>query len=132
VGETPLDVQAKILRALQERKIRRLGAAAEVPVQFRLISTSTVDLKDLVRANQLRQDLFYRIAGAELHVPPLRARTEDIPILASALLAEIAPDRLLALAPRAIDRLISHGWPGNLVELRGVLRRAVLFAGERG
>jgi DNA-binding NtrC family response regulator/HAMP domain-containing protein len=131
VGETPLDVQAKILRALQERRVRRVGGTSEISVAFRLISTSTVDLKDLVRSGRLRQDFFYRIAGAELHVPPLRARTEDIPILALALLAEAEPQRSYTLAPRAIDRLMGHSWPGNLTELRGVLRRAVLFAGER-
>jgi DNA-binding NtrC family response regulator/GGDEF domain-containing protein len=131
VGETPPDVQAKILRALQERRIRRLGGASEISVAFRLISTSTTDLKDLVRSGQLRQDLFYRIAGAELHVPPLRARAEDIPSLALALLQQAEPARAYTLAPRAIDRLMGHSWPGNLTELRGVLRRAVLFAGER-
>jgi DNA-binding NtrC family response regulator len=131
IGETPLDLQGKLLRALQDRKIRRLGGGAEIPLEFRLISTSSRDLKALVREGTFRQDLFYRIAGAVVNVPPLRARAEDIPALAHAYLATLDSARLYVLTPRAIDRLMAHAWPGNLTELRATLRRALVHVGNR-
>lgn len=131
VGETSPELQSKLLRVLQERRVRKLGGSTEIPLKFSLISTSTVELKDRIKAQRFRQDLYYRIAGAELHVPSLRSRSEDLPILAAEMLREFAPERTISLAPKALDRLVAHSWPGNLTELRGVIRRALLFVGER-
>jgi two-component system response regulator PilR (NtrC family) len=130
VGETPAEVQPKLLRALQERRVRRVGAANETVVKFKLICTSSHDLRDLVAAGRFRQDLFYRVAGAVVPIPPLRDRAEDLPQLSVSVLEEIGgvPRKL---APKALDRLVAHSWPGNLTELRAVLKRAALFAGER-
>lgn len=132
VGEAPLELQGKLLRALQDQKIRRLGSTVEIPLKFRLISTSSLDLKQRIHEGGFRQDFYYRIAGAEVHVPPLRARGDDIPVLAQSFLLQLGKGTVShRLTPRALDRLRAHSWPGNLTELQSVLGRAALLAGSR-
>lgn len=122
------ELQAKILRVLQERSIRRLGSSISIPLSFRAISTTSADLLEEIRTGRFRSDLYYRAAGAILKVPALRERIEDVPLLANALLAEESHGRRLSLSPQAIDRLVNHSWPGNITELRSVIRRAVIGA----
>lgn len=134
VGELPLAMQVKLLRAIQERAVRPVGAHAEVPVDVRILSASHRDLAQLVAEGRFRQDLFFRINVITLRVPPLRERVEDIPELAAHILRRLAereggaPRRLSAAA---LVRLQQHAFPGNVRELENLLERAcALCEGE--
>ncbi|EYF06095.1 sigma-54-dependent Fis family transcriptional regulator [Chondromyces apiculatus] len=131
VGELPVGVQAKLLRALQAREVRRLGENRVRPVDVRLVAATNRDLHVEVEAGRFRQDLYYRLKVIELRIPPLRERREDILPLARALLAQ-AGDRMkrpaLRLSPAAADRLVRHRWPGNVRELENAMERAAALA----
>jgi two-component system response regulator PilR (NtrC family) len=134
VAELPLAMQVKLLRAIQERRVRRVGATAEEPTDVRLISATNQDLAQQVAAGRFRQDLFYRLNVIELRVPPLRERSEDIVPLAEHILHRLAreagvdPSRL---SPAAVQALLRHPFPGNVRELENVLERAVALASEQ-
>src|SRR5512142_342789 len=131
IGELPLVVQPKILRALQEGEIQRVGADRVVRVDVRLLSATNRDLDDEVRAGRFRADLFHRLAVFPLLVPPLRDRPEDVPLLAGSF-CDTARRRLglgpVRLSADAADALSSYPWPGNVRELENVISRAVLKA----
>lgn len=128
VGELPVSVQPKLLRALQEKKVQRLGALAEKPVDFRLVGATHRDLAAMAAQGRFREDLFHRLGVFELRLPPLRERREDIPRLAEHLLDGAG----VVLTASACDRLMSHDWPGNVRELRNCLIRASAFrTGDR-
>jgi len=130
IGDMPLPAQAKILRTLQERTIQPVGAARTVAVDVRIISATHQDLEGAIADGQFRQDLFYRIRGVELQVPPLRVRHEDIVLLANRFLDGLA-GRVPAvprLAGDAIDRLLTYPWPGNVRELQNVITGAAALA----
>jgi transcriptional regulator with PAS, ATPase and Fis domain len=129
IGELPLALQSKLLRVLEERSVRRVGATAERPVDLRVIAATHQDLHALVADKRFRQDLLFRIEGAEVHVPSLRERAAEIAELAHALVAEIEPGRPPAIDPAALRVLEHHAWPGNVRELKHVLERALAFAG---
>jgi len=125
----PLEVQGKLLRVLQERVVEPLRAEAPIPIDVRVLCTSTRDLRDLVARGQFRADLYYRLAVLELEVPPLRRRAEFIPELARALIAHLASERRLTprpLSPAAADMLAARGWPGNVRELENALERVLV------
>ncbi len=128
VADLPLPAQVKLLRAIQEKSVRPVGAQQEVPVDVRIISASHRDLNDEVGKGRFRQDLFYRINVIELRMPSLRERPQDIPVLASRVLERIAkhhPDRgPMKLSEEAMEALKRHGFPGNVRELENVLERA--------
>jgi two-component system response regulator PilR (NtrC family) len=134
IGELPLSMQVKLLRAIQERAVRPVGAHAEEPVDVRILSASHQDLGRLVAEGRFRQDLFFRINVITLRVPPLRERREDIPELAIHILGRLAvregaPPR--RLAPAALAALQGYGFPGNVRELENLLERAcALCEGE--
>lgn len=127
IGELPLAMQVKLLRAIQERAVRPVGAHAEEPVDVRILSASHQDLSRLVADGKFRQDLFFRINVITLRIPPLRERAEDIPALAEHILARVAereggsPRRLSVAAMAALQR---HDFPGNVRELENLLERA--------
>lgn len=131
VAELPLAMQVKLLRAIQERRVRKVGATAEEPVDVRLLSATHQDLNKLVGAGRFRQDLYYRLNVIELRVPSLRERAEDIGLIAEYLLQRLAervdgkPPRL---APEARLALQRHSFPGNVRELENVLERALALA----
>ncbi|MBS0553783.1 MAG: sigma-54-dependent Fis family transcriptional regulator, partial [Proteobacteria bacterium] len=134
VGELPLAMQVKLLRAIQERAVRPVGAHAEEPVDVRILSASHQDLSRLVAEGKFRQDLYFRINVITLRVPPLRERVEDIPELAEHILAKLAdreggaPRRLSTAALAALQ---AHAFPGNVRELENLLERAcALCEGE--
>ncbi|HZI12420.1 MAG TPA: sigma 54-interacting transcriptional regulator [Myxococcus sp.] len=134
VGELPLAVQAKLLRALQERRVRRVGENRDRPIHLRLVAATHRDLSEELKAGRFRKDLYYRLRVVELRVPPLRERREDILPLARVLLAEAAGRMgrpVPALTPRAADQLVRHAWPGNVRELENALERAVALARGR-
>lgn len=125
VAELPLHMQVKLLRALQERAIRSVGADKEVPVNVRIISATHQPLAELVESGEFRQDLFYRLNVIEVSAPPLRERAQDIPLLANHILKQIAGDDApLTLDGDAIKALKSYLFPGNVRELENILERA--------
>lgn len=131
IGEMSLAMQVKLLRALQERKVRRLGSASDVPVDVRLIALTHRDLKAMVAAGEFREDFYYRVSVIPIHVPPLRERREDIEPLARHFLSRFAAQAakpLSGLDPAALALLTSYSWPGNVRELENAMERAVAFA----
>jgi transcriptional regulator with PAS, ATPase and Fis domain len=131
IGETSPAMQVKLLRAIQERQILRVGGEVPIPVELRLITASNQDLKTLVEEGRFRDDLFYRINVIQLKLPPLRERREDIPWLAERLLAEFAATQgqvRKILSPDAERALLDYPWPGNVRELKHVLERACVLA----
>jgi two-component system response regulator PilR (NtrC family) len=132
VADLPLAMQVKLLRAIQERSVRRVGSTAEEPVDVRIVSATHQDLGKCVAAGRFRQDLFYRLNVIELRMPPLRERIEDIGVLAEALLARLAARAGLPGAPRlssvTLRYLQSYAFPGNVRELENILERALAFS----
>jgi transcriptional regulator with GAF, ATPase, and Fis domain len=137
VGELPLELQPKLLRALETRRIRRVGGSAEIAVDIRVIAASNRNLLLEVERGKFRQDLYFRLAVVPIHLPPLRQRRGDIGKLAQHLLTHICREhdpkaRALSLAPSALQALAAHDWPGNVRELRNVLERATLLTHGSG
>ena len=131
VAELPLHMQVKLLRVIQEKAARPVGAPHEVPVDVRILSATHRVLAEQVRAGRFREDLFYRINVIELRVPPLRDRPEDLPLLAEAILERLALNlgrRPAKLAPDAVTLLQAYSFPGNVRELENTLERATTLA----
>ena len=135
ISELPLVLQAKILRAIQEKEIRRVGATKPSPVDVRIIAATNLDLAEEVKAKRFRDDLYYRLNVIEMKLPPLRERREDIPLLVDAFLKKCSESRgkeVKGISESALAMLIDYGWPGNVRELENVIERAVtLNRGER-
>ncbi len=134
ITEMPLDLQAKLLRVLEDRTVRRLGGAKTVPVDFRLISSTNLDPMSAVKEGQLRQDLYFRINTVTVALPPLHDRTTDIPLLANAFLERFKLKHgreIEGIDPEAYRRLLAYRWPGNVRELEHAIERAVLVARGR-
>jgi two-component system response regulator PilR (NtrC family) len=131
VADLPLPMQVKLLRAIQERRVRKIGATSEEPVDVRIISATHQDLARCVEAGKFRQDLFYRLNVIELHLPPLRERLDDLALLCEAILARLsAPGHQAALGPGVLEALRAWSFPGNVRELENVLERALAFAND--
>jgi two-component system response regulator PilR (NtrC family) len=130
VADLPLAMQVKLLRAIQERRVRKIGATSEEPVDVRIISATHQDLARCVEQGRFRQDLFYRLNVIELSLPPLRERLDDLPPLVDAVLARLAAPGQAALAPGVLDALRAYSFPGNIRELENVLERALAFAND--
>ena len=124
IGDMPLELQAKMLRALQERQVEPVGAAKPVAVDVRIIAATNRNLERLVELGEFRQDLYYRLNVVPLHLPPLRDRMEDIPLLVRHFLKRFGEPGV-AIEPEAIERLRSHRWPGNVRELENTVERAL-------
>ncbi len=130
VGDIPLTLQAKLLRTLQENVVEPLGSVRSVPVDVRIIAATNKSLKQEVEAGLFRQDLYYRLNVIELHLPPLRERPEDIPLLTSHLLEKLGKKNrkeVPAVHPAFLRALHRHDWPGNVRELENVLERALIL-----
>ena len=132
VADLPLHMQVKLLRAVQERAVRPVGADTEQSVNVRIISATHKNLNALVAAGEFRQDLFYRLNVIEVRTPPLRERRDDIPLLANAILARLAPANGFAKPPKlarsAVDALMAYELPGNVRELENTLERALALS----
>ena len=124
VADLPLTMQVKLLRAIQEKKVRKVGSATEETVDVRIVSATHRKLKDCVEAGSFRQDLYYRLNVIELKMPALRERQEDIPLLTDALLARICPGTRPVLTEDALRALRDYAYPGNVRELENILERA--------
>jgi formate hydrogenlyase transcriptional activator len=134
VGELPLDLQPKLLRALQEREIERLGGTRPIPVNVRLIAATNRDLAKMVAEKQFRSDLFYRLKVFPVFAPPLRERVADIPILVRhfvSLHSRRMGKTIETIPPEAMEALIAWKWPGNIRELENFLERAVILSRAR-
>ena len=130
VADLPLAMQVKLLRAIQERRVRKIGATSEEPVDVRIISATHQDLARCVETGKFRQDLFYRLNVIELALPPLRERLDDLALLASGILARLAGPGRASLGPDVLDALKAYSFPGNVRELENVLERALAFAND--
>jgi len=132
IGEMPSPMQVKLLRAIQEKRITRVGSEASVAVSFRLVCATHRDLKTMVESGGFREDLYYRINVIHLRVPPLRERREDIPWFLDHFLAAFEHEHGTAakqIAPSAKDALMDYPWPGNLRELKHCVERACILSG---
>ncbi len=135
ISELPIMLQAKLLRAIQEKEIRRVGANKPIAVDVRIIAATNLHLAEEVKAKRFRDDLFYRLNVIEVVLPPLRDRREDIPILVEAFLKKCAEARhkeVKGVSESALAMLMDYSWPGNVRELENVVERAVtLNRGEK-
>ncbi len=133
IGEMPMQTQAKLLRILEDSKVRRLGGKLEFEVDVRVVAATNKVPEEAVKGGHLREDLFYRLNVFHIHLPPLRERQEDIQPIAEALLGDLNRKhdcRVTEIAPSVLEALQRHNWPGNVRELRNVLERAVILAAE--
>jgi DNA-binding NtrC family response regulator len=135
ISELPLMLQAKLLRAIQEREIRRVGSTKSIPVDVRIIAATNLNLADEVKAKHFREDLYYRLNVIEIRLPPLRDRRDDIPLLVENFLHKCAKANrkpLQGISESSLALLIDYSWPGNVRELENIIERAVTLArGEK-
>ncbi len=133
IGDMPIATQSKLLRVLEDGRVRRLGAKNEVQLDVRVIAATNSPLESAIREGKFREDLYYRLNVFPIPLPPLRERIEDIPVLAAALLSDLNHKhgmKVLEISKEAEDKLCGYHWPGNVRELRNVLERAVIIAGQ--
>jgi two-component system, NtrC family, response regulator HydG len=128
IGELPMPLQVKLLRALQERQIRRVGGTGLIDVDVRVVSATNRDLREAVAKGQFRDELFYRINVIAIQLPPLRGRRGDVPLLVHAFLKKYGQDRVKTIDEQAMATLEAYGWPGNVRELQNVVERACALA----
>lgn len=131
IGEMPLLLQAKLLRALQQGEVQRVGSDTPIHVDVRILAATNRDLKEEVRQRRFREDLYFRLNVISIEVPPLRARSEDIPLLAAHFLERFAlrnRKNLKGFSPQALDALLRYNWPGNIRELENAVERAVIMS----
>lgn len=133
ISSMPVDMQAKILRAIEEQTFRRMGGNNLIQVDIQILAASNRDLKKMIKDGSFRDDLYYRLKVVDLHIPPLRDRKDDIPGLAGFFIRENNPrmgKNVQGITPKAMTALKKHKWPGNIRELRNVIERAMLFCDE--
>src|SRR4029077_13728173 len=131
IGNIPLETQAKLLRVIQEREFMRLGGVEMIKVDVRILAATNVSLREMMREERFREDLFYRLNVITVQLPSLRERKEDIPLLVQHFLEKYGEESRksgLILTPEAMDRLASYEWPGNVRELENVIERAVVLS----
>ena len=133
IGEMPIGTQAKLLRVLEDRKLRRLGSKIEMPMDVRVLAATNKDPGEAVADGHLRGDLYYRLNVFNLHMPPLRNHKEDIPAIVDAMLIEMNArhgQRIAGIDPAMMQRFMDYDWPGNVRELRNTVERALILCGE--
>lgn len=134
IGDMPLDLQAKLLRVLQEHEVQRLGSSECIPLDVRVLAASNRDLEEKMRQGTFREDLFYRLNVVPIRVPPLRERPGDIPLLIAHFLEKVCRQEGLPpekIARETINRLCGYGWPGNVRQLENAVEMAIVLAGDR-
>ncbi len=130
IASMPVDMQAKLLRMLEEREVRRMGGVKWLPVDIQVVAASNRDLEAMIAEGKFREDLYYRLKVLDLHLPPLRERREDIPALVGFFVRKLATrmgKHVHDVSPRALEALTAYHWPGNIRELRNAIERALLF-----
>jgi DNA-binding NtrC family response regulator len=134
IGDLHIDLQAKLLRVLQEREFQRLGSSETIRVDVRVVAATNCDLEQKVEQGKFREDLYYRLNVVPVHLPPLRDRLEDIPLLAEHFVDKICHAEALPLkilTPEALDRLSASSWPGNVRQLENAIERSIAMSAER-
>ena len=126
IGEMPMHLQTKLLGVLDNKKVKRLGGETIRHVDVRIIAATSIDVEKAIRDKTFREDLYYRLGVINIHVPPLRDRRADIPMICAHLLAQVAHGREIRLPEEEILRLAEYAWPGNIRELRNILERAMI------
>ena len=133
IGDMPVGTQAKLLRVIEESKVRRLGNANDIPIDVRVLAATNQRPEKAIQEKRFREDLYYRLNVFQIHLPPLRDRKQDIPPIAAALLCHLNRKhncRVTHVGPGVLSRFDVYSWPGNVRQLRNVLERAVIMAGE--
>ncbi len=133
IGDTPLQMQVKLLRALQERSIRPVGGTTDIPIDVRIIAATNKSLEEEVKAGRFRKDLFFRLNVFSIEIPPLRTRKEDIPVLAQQFLKEASSEmqhQITKIAPETMKLLLNYNYPGNVRELKNAIEYAILMETE--
>ncbi len=130
IGEMGFHLQAKLLGMLDDMQIRRIGGVISHPVQVRIMAATNIPLENRIKNREFREDLYYRLNVIRIHLPPLRERKEDIPLLAASFLQEMAPQRKLHVNETDMKAMLSYPWPGNVRELRNVIERAIIHTPE--
>ena len=128
VTEMPLSMQVKLLRVLQERQFERVGGTESIKIDVRIIAATNRDPMECIRKGTLREDLYYRLNVLPIHIPPLRLRTEDIPLLVMHFLQKFNPSQEQMISPTALGLLMNYEWPGNIRELQNVIERSVILS----
>ncbi len=133
ISSMPIDMQAKLLRAIEEYAFRRVGGTTLIRVDVQIIAASNQDLKELIKKGEFREDLYYRLKVVDIDIPPLRKRRDDIPELVGLLLRRSNMSmgtNIQDITPRAMEALIQYDWPGNIRELRNAIERAIIFCDD--
>ncbi|WP_457626316.1 sigma-54-dependent transcriptional regulator [Persephonella sp.] len=133
IGEIPFDMQAKLLRFLEEKEIRRVGDDKPVKVDVRVITATNRDLKKMIEEGSFRDDLYYRIAGFKIEIPPLRERKDDIPLLVNHFIEKYNQKyqkNIRGIKPEALRLLVAYSWPGNVRQLESVISKAIILADD--
>ena len=133
ISSTKTEMQAKLLRVLEERAFRRVGGVKEISVDIQILAASNRDLDQMMAEGEFREDLYYRLKVVDLHLPPLRERKGDVPALVGTFIRDInqrTGNSVTDISPRAVEALKKHSWPGNIRELRHVVERAMLFCDD--
>jgi len=130
IGELPLELQTKLLRALQEKEVRPVGSTQAVPIHARILAATNRDLNEMVESGKFRKDLYFRLNVVSLRIPPLRERKEDIPLLAAHVLEQLARDKGTnhSFSDEALRLMMEYDWPGNVRELENAIERAVALS----
>ena len=135
IGELPLQMQAKLLRVLQDKKVQKVGSNESKPVNVRIIAATNRNLEDMVKQGTFREDLYFRLNVISVNLPPLRERVEDIPILVGTLIHKVSGNPYMdakGISPQAMEYIKKYNWPGNVRELENVIEHASNFVGEDG
>ena len=133
ISSMPVDIQAKLLRALEEQAFRRMGGNELVKVDVQVLAASNRDLRKAIKDKEFREDLYYRLKVVDLDLPPLRERIEDLPEFVGYFIKQLnlkMGKNILGITPKALEKLKKHKWPGNIRELRNVIERAMLFCDD--
>ncbi|HVS16775.1 MAG TPA: sigma-54 dependent transcriptional regulator [Thermoanaerobaculia bacterium] len=133
IGNIPIDTQTKLLRVIQEKEFMRLGGVETLKADVRIIAATNADLQELIEKGEFREDLYYRLNVITINLPPLRKRSEDIPLIAQHFLSKYAEENdkgIDGISPAAMELLIDYYWPGNVRELENVIERAVVLSAE--
>jgi transcriptional regulator with PAS, ATPase and Fis domain len=133
ISSMPVDMQAKVLRAIEERSFRRVGGTSLIRVDVQIIAASNRNLKEMMENHEFREDLYYRLKVVDLDLPPLRERRDDIPELVGYFMKKFNRNmgaNVQNIAPNALTALIEYDWPGNIRELSNTIERAILFCDE--
>jgi len=130
IGELSMEMQAKLLRVLQEKEVRPVGSNQRFKVDVRVIAATNRDLESAYKEGEFRKDLYFRLNVVTLHLPALRERKSDIPTLVHYFLDRFAPERMIAVSPAAMECMLQYEWPGNVRELENVMERAVALGSQ--